>query len=450
MLTQAGVNVKLGERLRERDGVAVAAHRIQRIETESGQAYAAPVFIDASYEGDLTAQAGVTTIVGREARSAYGEALAGVQPAVAISPQQRGTAANGSLLPQVDTGKAGALGARDGRIQPYTFLPCVTTKPADRVSFAAPPGYDPSRYGLLGQRLTALARLGRGPTLDDAVTITPLADGKGELQPTGPLSTDLMGGSRDYPTASYARRQQIWQDHFSYVAGLLYFLAHDPSVPSAVQTALRSWGLCRDEFADMNHWPPQLYIRESRRMVSPFVLTQQDLVAGSHQPDVIGLAASPIDTRPVRLMIGRRSLLFVEGSLHLAIARPYEIPYRILVPSQEQLTNLLDPVTVSASHVAYGSLATEPQFMEMGEAAGVAGAMAAKALIAVQSVDIGTLQSRLLAHGAPFRRPSVASKSLPWLLGAATLADFALFGFVLWRWRRRPLASQPSVSGPSV
>ena len=304
MLAAADVSVFTGERLRQRDGVLVRDHRITSITTERGTTFAARVFIDASYEGDLMAQAGVSFVVGREASSRYGESLAGVRPPEAVFPTIKATTLSGSLAPGVDGQAVGAIGSADGRIQPYTFRLCVTKDLANRVAFFKPSAYDPSRYLLLQRRLDAMVHLGRTPTLARVVTITSLPNGKADLNGGGGLSTDLLGGSLGYPTDSYAQRQAIWLAQYRYEAGLLHYLTTDPAVPPSLQREANQWGLCADEFTGTAHWPSQLYIREARRMVSDLVLTQREVTGDVRQPDAIGLASYHIDAHPVRLVAG--------------------------------------------------------------------------------------------------------------------------------------------------
>jgi len=238
MLADADVPVVVDARLRERDGVERVDQRITRIATVDGREYGGRVFIDATYEGDLMAQAGISFTVGREASSRYGESLAGVRPPQQELPVMPATTAGGSLAPGVDAGPLGAIGSADRHVQPYNFRLCVTTERANQVPFPRPDGYDPSRYLLVQRHLQALEDAGRTPVLANVVTINPIPDQKADLNAAGPLSTDLLGGSDEYPTASYAQREAIWAEHYRYQAGLLYFLTHDASVPDSI--AVRS------------------------------------------------------------------------------------------------------------------------------------------------------------------------------------------------------------------
>jgi hypothetical protein len=405
MLAEAGVTVDLAARLRELDGVGHVDHRITRLTTTDGRVFTARVFIDATYEGDLMAQAGVSFTVGREASSRYGESLAGVTPLKQELPALDARTADGALAPGVNAAPPGPTGSADGHIQPYTFRLCVTTVASNQVPFQQPAGYVPSRYLLVARHLQALRAAGRTPTLANVMTLAPLPDHKADLNAAGPLSTDLIGGSDGYPAASYAARQAIWDEHYRYEAGLLYFLEHDPSVPASVSGALAAWGLCADEFTDSHNWPPLLYVREARRMISDVVLTQADLTTQRIKKDTIGIGSYRFDAHPDALVAGRDSTLYYEGLVSAPITGRYDIPYSIIEPKSSEIRNLLDPVTVSASHVAFASIRMEPQYMIMGQAAGSAAALAARSGVDVQRVDVAALHAVLRANGVVFRPP---------------------------------------------
>ena len=296
MLDQAGVKVFLHHRLREKTGVQKNGTKLVSVTTEDGTVFPGRMFADSSYEGDLMAQAGVKYTVGRESTAQYGESLAGVrehtpkhQFLVRISPYD----ANGKLLPEVDPGPKAAPGTGDKKVQAYNFRMILSNDPANLVAFPKPPNYDPHRYELLARLLAAMTeKNGRAPYLHEVTLIANIPNHKADFNNNGPFSTDYIGKSWDYPDGDYATRARIWQDHVNYTKGFFYFLAHDPRVPKPLQDETNSWGLAKDEFLDTDHWPHQLYIREARRMVGEYVMTQKDIQTDLSKPDVIGMGAT--------------------------------------------------------------------------------------------------------------------------------------------------------------
>ena len=406
-LAEAGVTVHLGARL---GGVARDGRSIRAIAAETGETFAARVFIDAGYEGDLLAGAGVAYTVGRESVSLHGESWAGRQP---IRPDKHNFDAPvsayvndnaGPLLPLIHDRPLVPEGDGDGAVQSYCFRLCLTDAPERRIPFPRPEGYDPARYELLRRYLAAA---GPRVTLGSLLGLKGrLPNGKADANSIGPLSTNLLDGSNwAYPEASYARRAAIWDDHLRYTAGLLYTLAHDPGVPPAMRAETQGWGLPADEFADTGGWPHQLYIREGRRLLGEYHLTQHDLQGRGAQYDTVGMGAYNIDIRetqriclPVPRFPHLVGEVFNEGYLSLLV-EPYAIPYRALLPRYAECDNLIVPVCVSASHVAFSSVRMEPQYMILGHAAGAAAALAIADNVAVQRVDTVALQRALGAAG---------------------------------------------------
>jgi len=405
MLSEAGVRVYHRHRLREHDGIRKSGMRLLRIITENGAEFEAKIFADCTYEGDLMAQAGVSYTWGREGQDAYGETLAGVrernpkhQFTVDISPYDE----HGQLLPLIQPGPRGQPGSADKKVQAYNFRVIVSSDPGNRVPFPKPRNYDPKRYELLARLLAALEqKLGRSPVMTDVLKVDRIPNNKADINNNGAVSTDYIGGSWDYPEASYRRREQIWQEHMDYVQGILYFLANDPRVPKPLRDEMSSWGLAADEFVDTNHWPHQLYIREARRMIGEYVMTQKDLQTERTKPDVICLGSYNSDSHNVQRIVNERGFVENEGDMQVPV-EPYQIPYRVMLPKRSEMTNLLVPVALSASHVAYSSLRMEPQFMMLGHAAGIAAALAAKSGRPVQEIDVKALQAKLLEQGAVF------------------------------------------------
>jgi len=403
MLQEAHVEVHLGQRLRERQGVAKTGAVVQSVTTEDGTVYRARAFADSSYEGDLMAQAGIHYAVGREAIAQYQESLAGVrdrtpkhQFLVPISARDE----HGRLLPEISSAPPGAVGSGDKKVQSYNFRMILSDDPNNRVAFPKPPNYDPHRYELLARLLAAMTtKLGRPQIMQEVTLIAPIPHHKADINNQGAFSTDYIGGSWDYPDGSYARRAEIWQAHVDYTKGYFYFLAHDPRVPKSLQDEVNTWGLAKDEFQDTRNWPNQLYIREARRMVGDFVMTQKDLQTELTKPDPIGMGSYNSDSHNLQRIVNAEGNAENEGDMQVPV-KPYQIPYRVMIPKRAEATNVLVPVCFSASHVAYSSVRMEPQYMIIGQAAGVAAAMAVRENKPVQDIDPLQLTAYLKEQGA--------------------------------------------------
>jgi hypothetical protein len=361
------------------------------------QVLTARVFIDASYEGDLMAQARVRYTVGREAQDEYGESIAGAQkhsPAhqwsVRLSPYER----NKELLPLIQPYPPGPPGAGDRKVQAYNFRLCLTQRP-ERVAFPRPAAYDRRRYELLARYLQAKPDLKVGQLMNPVK----VPNGKTDTNNNGPFSTDHIGASWTYPDADAATRRKIRQDHVDYTQGFLWFLANDPRVPAALQREVITWGLAKGEFTDSDYWPHQLYVREARRMIGSYVMTQADIMERRSKDDAIGLGSYNTDSHHVQRLVGPDGFVLNEGDFQVTV-KPYAIPYRSLVPRLTECSNLLVPVCCSASHVAYGTIRIEPVYMILGQASGVAAALAVDGKTGVQCVPIDTLHARLKAQKA--------------------------------------------------
>jgi hypothetical protein len=361
----------------------------------------AAVYVDASYEGDLLPRFGVPYAVGREPRALYGEAWAGRQPAtrpgkhnfsVLLSP----FGADGTLLPWIrepeldDRGwPSDRLGEGDGGLQAYGFRVCLTDRD-DRVPFEQPEGYDADAFELL-RRYLAAADVEAHDLMGLNHDLLP--NGKCDVNSIGPFSLNVLDGSnRDYPDGDAEARGRVRAHHLHYTQSLLFFLSNDADVPLRIREEMQRWGLCADEFRDTGGWPHQLYVRDGRRMLGEHVLTEPDLLDARPQPDEIARGSYNIDIREVERTwrylpeYTREAAVFNEGYLSVAVP-PYPIPYRSLTPKREHATNLLVPVCVSASHVAFGSVRMEPTLMMLGEVAGRSAAQASRRGIAVQDVD---------------------------------------------------------------
>lgn len=403
MLAEAGVKVYFHERLREHDGVRATGTTIRSITTEDGKRWSAKVFADCSYEGDLMAQAGISYTWGRESTAEYGEDLAGVRantpkhqflwPISAFDAEHR-------LLPEILAGPLATPGSADKAVQSYNFRPVLTRDPADRLPFPQPVGYDPSQFALLARYLSQYAdHMDHPPRLGDITNPVAIPNQKADFNNNGPFSTDFIGHSWDYPNGSYTKKAAIWKQTLLYTQSFFYFISHDASVPETLRNEANEWGLPKDEFADTNHWPNQLYIREGRRMIGAYVMRQSDLQVNRTKPDSIGMGSYNSDSHNVERIAMPDGSVQNEGDVQVPV-QPYEISYRIITPKLEESTNLLVPVCFSATHVAYSSLRMEPQYMIIGQAAGVAAALAVQEKRAVQDISIDALQSKLEAGHA--------------------------------------------------
>lgn len=403
MLAQARVKVYLHERLREQDGVRRSGTEILSLTTEDGKQWQAGVFADCSYEGDLMAQAGVSYTWGREAASEYGESLAGVRAQNSGHQFQWALSAydgQGRLLPEITPGPLAAPGSGDKLVQAYNFRVILTDNPSNRLPFTRPDGYNRGEFALLARYLGAFKdHMGREPKMSDVTLRVDIPDRKADFNNNGPVSTDFIGHSWSYPNASYAERDSIWRQHLLYTQSFFYFLSHDPAVPAGLRAEVNRWGLPRDEFAATGHWPDQLYIREGRRMLGEYVMRQSDLQQERAKPDSIGMGSYNSDSHNVERVAMPDGSVRNEGDVEVPV-EPYQIPYRVMVPRRSESSNLLVPVCLSASHTAYSSMRMEPQYTIIGQAAGVAAALAVRLRLPVQDIPIQELQKRLRDQGA--------------------------------------------------
>ncbi len=400
-----GLTVERDEWLDRAHGVEKKDGRIVAITTLSHRRFAGRAFIDATYEGDLMAAAGVSYTVGREPNAAFDETLNGIQLAHAKSHQFTGKIdpyvvegdPKSGLLPRIqDIPVGGPDGAGDRKIQAYNFRMCLTKAEGNRVPFPKPPGYDPKQYALLARTLHQGSAhvFGKFDLIPNAKTDT---------NNHGPFSTDNIGMNWDYPDASYERRREIVAEHRLYQQGYLYFLANDPSVPAKVRTAFAEWGLAKDEFTDNGNWPHQIYVREARRMTADVVVNENHLKRKIPTPRSVGMGSYNMDSHNVQRIVVKdadgKAYVRNEGDVQVNPGRPYPIDYGALVPKKAECTNLIVPVCVSCTHIAYGSIRMEPVFMILGQSAATAAGLALDRGVAVQDVPYAELSARLLADG---------------------------------------------------
>jgi hypothetical protein len=404
LVKEYGIPVHRNEWLDRQNGVKKAGARIVSITMLSGRTYTARMFIDATYEGDLMAAAGVDYHVGREAQSTYGEKWNGVQTGVLhhrhhfgvlkerISPYVVPDDPRSGVLPRISTDPPGEYGQADRRIQAYCYRYCVTDHPDNRLPFPKPEGYDPTQYELLLRIYAAGWR-------ETFQKFDPIPNRKTDSNNHGPFSTDNIGFNYDYPEASYDRRRAILKEHETYQKGWLYFVANDPRVPRDVQDEMRRWGLPKDEFTDNGGWPHQIYVREARRMKGQFVMTEHELLKTRPTPDSIGMGSYTIDSHNVQRYITPDGGVQNEGDIGVSTNGPYQIAYGALVPKRGQADNLLVPVCVSSSHIAFGSIRMEPVFMVLGQSAATAAALAIDRGLPVQDVPYAALRAQLAKDG---------------------------------------------------
>lgn len=382
---------------RGEDGVAMEDGKIVSFKTLSGKTFKGKMFMDATYEGDLMAAAGVTYHVGRESTSTYGEEWNGIQTGVLhhkhwfqkdIDPYViPGDPASG-LLPRISAEDPGRKGDGDHRIQAYCFRMCLTNHPENRVPFARPEGYDSTQYQLLAR----VYKAGWDETFEK---FDPIPNKKTDTNNHGPFSTDNIGMNYDYPEASYERRREIIKEHELYQKGLMYFWTNDPQIPAEVRAAVGEWGLAKDEFVDNGNWPHQIYVREARRMIGEYVMTEHDVLSKREVPEPVGMGSYTVDSHNVQRYVKPDGFVQNEGDIGVKTPKPYSISYRSLIPKKEECQNLLVPICVSSSHIAYGSIRMEPVFMILGQSAATAAAMAIDENISVQDVKYEKLRERL-------------------------------------------------------
>jgi hypothetical protein len=400
--------------------------QIRQLEFMDGRTVTADVFLDTTYEGDLMAKADVSYFVGRESRDRYDEPHAGWfrYPTKEYPPeayQGKGSMlggpgpyymhdnqfgadlpardGNGNLLWGVHLDAPREPGTGDAGIQAYCFRLSVTNRPELRVPWPKPDNYYPERYELLLRYIKAHP----GMSWHALLHLTPTSDGKFDMNASGPFTIDYVGGAwyypeTPYPEASYRERERIVQDHEDYQKGFLWFLANDRRVPEKIRNEANRWGLCKDEFVDNGHWPPEVYVREGRRMIGSLVVNENHVQKDATFADVIGRASFVMDSHPVTRFENKDGYVREEG--HIGEGTDYyHIPYRSIVPKRKECGNLLAPVPLSASHVAFGSIRLEPTWMVLGHSAGTAAAQAANQEEAVQEINVRNLQKRLNQQG---------------------------------------------------
>lgn len=423
MMEPEKIRVVYGERLNREDGVKKEGGRILEIEMENGNSYRGRMFIDATYEGDLMAAAGVSYSVGRESNDEYGESLNGNQPNKTSLTLRGRTSRNqdnhnfidgvdpyvvkgdpsSGLLPFIGSEGLGKNGQGDDRIQAYCYRMTLTDHPDNRIPFAKPEDYNELDYELLFRNYEAA----KGPVEEmysygDKLVPwinTKMPNRKTDTNNQKGFSTDFIGQNYEYPEASYELREKIAERHRKFQEGLMWTLAYHPRIPEKVRAVVSQWGMCKDEFTGNQGWTDQLYIREARRLISDYVMTQKHCEGFEVADDPVGLGAYGMDSHNVRRYVDSTGFVQNEGNVEAPVSGPYPVSYRSIIPKKAECTNLLIPVCLSATHISYGSIRMEPVFMILGQSAATAACMAIDAGVNIQDVEYEKLKERLLSDG---------------------------------------------------
>lgn len=411
MMKPEKIDVRFNQKLNRAEGVIKEGTDIVSIIMESGEIYKAKVFIDATYEGDLLATAGISYIVGREANEKYNETLNGVQPSDTSStisglPSRNGKNHNfvkdavdpyiiqgdpsSGLLPGINPEKLAPEGSGDKKEQAYCFRMCLTDHPENRIPFEKPVDYDSLDYELLLRNFEA------GSTMIP-FTLSRMPNRKTDSNNKGGFSTDFIGQNYDYPEASYAEREKIIEAHRNYQKGLMWTLANHPRVPEDIRMEVARWGTSKDEFEREDGWQQQLYIREARRMIGSYVMTQMNCEGIDVVEDPVGLGAYGMDSHHVQRYVTESGFVRNEGNVEARVKSPYPISYRAIIPKSNECSNLLVPVCLSATHISFGSIRMEPVFMVLGQSAASAASIAIDSDATVQDIDYGKLKNQLLS-----------------------------------------------------
>jgi hypothetical protein len=381
-----------------KNGNQIVSIKLENPKENQTTSVKAKVFIDCSYEGDLMAHAGVSYAVGREANAEYGETFNGVQlmnghqMPQGIDPYKIKGDASSGLLWGIGSGTLAPTGTGDRKVQAYNFRICLTNNPENKIPITRPENYRPERYELLIRQMEKRT----WKSLQDVFIWSGMPNQKTDINNRNGFSTDMIGMNWDYPEADYAKRAEIWKAHVDYTKGLLYFVGNDPRVPEHIRKEIAQWGYPKDEYMDNGHWSHQLYVREARRMKGELVMTQHHCQGRETVTDGVGMAAYTMDSHNCDRIVVKGEVRN-EGNVEEGGFGPYPIAYRAIIPKEKEASNLLVPVCLSATHIAYGSIRMEPVFMVLAQAAATAAVQAIDRKITVQQVDVAKLQRQLKA-----------------------------------------------------
>lgn len=404
MMAPYDIDIFYGKKLNRTSGVILQNGKILSIETEEGERFAGKMFLDCTYEGDLMAAAGVTYTTGRESTDRYGEKHNGYSLAEYhktsgyhqfpdhVDPYREPGNPRSGLLWGISTRPPAEKGDGDELMQAYNFRICLTDHPDNRIPISKPDNYDPQRYELLVRLFEAQPEM---RDINQYFIWTKMPNRKTDVNNRGGFSTDAIGMNHDWPEASYEVREAIWKEHLDYTQGLLYFYQNDERVPEILRNEVRRWGYPADEYEQHGHFTPQLYVREGRRMVSDYVMTEHHCLGQEVANDVIGYAAYGMDSHNTQRIVVD-GMVKNEGNVEIWGFDPYPISYRSIVPRIGECENLLVPVSLSASHIAFGSIRMEPVFMVLGQSAAAAAVIAIERGETVQEVNYEELRQFLI------------------------------------------------------
>ena len=401
LISHSKVEVHRGEFLNRESGIVKKNDAIVSIKTISGNIYSGKVFIDATYEGDLMASAGVKYTIGRESGDTYNEQFNGIQKGVFhhdhhfkvnVDPYKIPGDPSSGLLPRISPDSHGENGTGDKKIQAYCYRLCMTKVPENRIPITKPEGYDSTQYELLG-------RVSEKGWKEFFNKYDPIPNLKTDVNNHGPVGFDNIGMNWDYPEASYKRRSEILKEHELYQKGLLYFITTDRRIPTEVREIMKQWGLVKDEFKDNGNWPYNIYVRESRRMIGEYVMTENEVLGKTKVPQSIGMGSYAMDSHNVQRYVTPEGYVQNEGDIGVTPEKPYQIDLGSVIPKREDCTNILVPVCISSSHIAFGSIRMEPVFMILGQSSGIIASMAIDGEKSIQDLNYNDIKTKLEASG---------------------------------------------------
>lgn len=401
MISTNKITVYRDEWLDRETGVLKKDGQIISVKTLSGKVFKGKVFIDATYEGDLMAASGVKYTFGREANSEYNETWNGVQKGVYhhghyfkdnVDPYKIPGDPSSGLLPRISSEAPGENGTADKKVQAYCFRLCLTQLAENKVPITKPEGYDSTQYELL-------ARVSATRWNEFFGKYDPIPNFKTDVNNHGPFSFDNIGMNWDYPDASYERRREIIKEHTLYQKGILYFMATDKRLPESVRTTMNKWGFAKDEFADNGNWPYNIYVREARRMIGEYVMTENDVLNKRAVPRPIGMGSYTMDSHNIQRYVTPEGFVQNEGDFGVPTDSPYQIDLGSIIPKKEDCLNLLVPVCVSCTHIAFGSIRMEPVFMILGQSAGTIASMAIDKKVNITDLTYDEIKSQLEKDG---------------------------------------------------